>query len=375
MEGQKMFNQIKVLMILPTFNYSGGIESFVMNNIRHMNMAEYQIDILSHDVNASDYVSEVEKFGGKVFHFPRFSPKNFSIIKSKYISVLSENQYDIVHCHMANAAFLYLKYAQKYKVSVRILHSHQNKAADTLSHSLRNIPLLAIGKKYANFRMACTKLAGDFLFPKQNYDIVRNAIDYQKYAFDFEKREELRQEFGFYESDIVIGHTGRLTKVKNQVFLLKIFEKLVNQNSNYKLVLVGSGEDLELLEDIVIKSDLQGKVQFFGDRNDIPNILQIFDIFVFPSIYEGLGISILEAQASGLPCVTSTGVPEDADISTNIAHLDLTEEIDKWCEVIGDMDINKRSSNVDLDPKYDIVKNADILTEFYLEYIKIHKGD
>ena len=370
-----MASQIKVLMILPTFNYSGGIESFVMNNIRHMNMAEYQIDILSHDVNASDYVSEVEKFGGKVFHFPRFSPKNFPIIKSKYISILSENQYDIVHCHMANAAFLYLKYAQKYKVSVRILHSHQNKAADTLSHSLRNIPLLAIGKKYANFRMACTKLAGDFLFPKQNYDIVRNAIDYQKYAFDFEKREELRQEFGFYESDIVIGHTGRLTKQKNQVFLLKVFEKLVNQNSNYKLVLVGSGEDLELLEDIVIKSDLQGKVQFFGDRNDIPNILQIFDIFVFPSIYEGLGISILEAQASGLPCVTSTGVPEDADISTNIAHLDLTEEIDKWCEVIGDMDINKRSSNVDLDPKYDIVKNADILTEFYLEYIKIHKGD
>ncbi len=144
---------------------------------------------------------------------------------------------------------------------------------------------------------------------------------------------------------------------------------------NYKLILVGSGEDLELLEDIVIKHNLQSEVQFLGDRNDIPNILQAFDVFIFPSIYEGLGISILEAQASGLPCITSTGVPDDADISTNIAHLDLTEEIDKWCEVIGDMDTNKRSSNVDLDPKYDIVKNADILTEFYLEYIKIHKGD
>ena len=115
---------------------------------------------------------------------------------------------------------------------------------------------------------------GDFLFPKQNYDIVRNAIDYQKYAFNFEKREELRQKFGFNESDIVIGHTGRLTKQKNQVFLLKIFEKLVNQNLNYKLVLVGSGEDLELLEDIVIKHNLQSEVQFLGDRNDIPNILQ-----------------------------------------------------------------------------------------------------
>lgn len=375
MERQKKASQIKVLMIIPTFNYSGGIETFVMNNIRHMNMAEFQIDILSHDVNAADYVSEVEHIGGKIYHLPKFSPKNFSIIKNKYLNILSENQYDIVHCHMANAAFLFLKYAQKYGVPVRILHSHQNKAADSLSHSIRNIPLLAMGKKYANFRMACTQIAGDFLFPKQNYDIVRNAIDYQKYAFNFKKREKLRQAFGFNESDIVIGHTGRLTKQKNQIFLLKIFEQLVNQNSDYKLVLVGSGEDLELLENNVIKSNLKGKVQFLGDRNDIPNILQVFDIFVFPSVYEGLGISILEAQASSLPCITSTGVPDDADISTNIVHLDLTEGIDKWCEVIGDVSIGNRNQRLDLDPKYDIVKNADLLTNFYLEYITTSKGD
>ncbi|WP_286782847.1 glycosyltransferase [Streptococcus sp. UBA4344] len=364
-----MASQIRVLMILPTFNYSGGIESFVMNNLRHLNMKEFQIDILSHDVNALDYVSEVENFGGKVFLLPKFSPKNFSIIKSNYVDILSKNQYDVVHCHMANAAFLYLKYAQKYKVPVRILHSHQNKAADTLIHSLRNIPLLAVGKKYANHCMACTALAGDFLFPNHQYDIVRNAIDYSAYIFDGDRRVALRKKFGFLKTDIVIGHTGRLTSQKNQIFLLSILEKLSLQNPNYKLVLVGGGEDRELLEKKVIKHDLSEKVKFLGDRNDIPELLQVFDLFVFPSIYEGLGISILEAQANGLFCVTSTGVPEDADISANIVHLDLKQGVEMWCEVIARIDISKRSEEVVLDPKYDIIKNADILTGLYRRFL------
>ncbi|HEL1586830.1 TPA: glycosyltransferase [Streptococcus suis] len=370
-----MNSKLKVLMILPSFNYSGGIESFVMNNIRHMEMSNFKIDIISHEINADDYVTEVKQLGGEVFYFPKFTIRNFSKIKSEYKNILLKNKYDIVHCHMANAAFLYLGYAKKLKVPVRILHSHQNKAADTLSHSIRNIPLLAIGNKFANSRIACTKIAGDFLFKNQKYDVVRNAIDYQKYEFNLEKRVELRKKFGISDSDIVIGHTGRLTPQKNQIFLLNIMEKLANQKLNYQLILVGSGEDLEILEKKVVDSNLTDRVQFLGDRNDIAHLLQIFDVFVFPSVYEGLGISILEAQANNLPCIASSGVPKDADISDKIIHLDLNDGVEKWCGAIRNIELNKRSLNVHLDPKYDIVKNADIMENLYLEYVKSHKGD
>lgn len=362
----------RILMILPTFNYAGGIETFVMNNLRQVNPSEYQIDILSHEITAKKYVSEVEAFGGRVFEFPKFTPKNFFKIKKRYIELLDNNRYDIIHCHMANAAFLYLKNAKRKGISVRILHSHQNKAADTFSHAVRNIPLLAVGKRFANYRMACTSLAGDFLFKQQNFDIVRNAIDYSIYSFDFKKRIQLRQELGISDEEIVIGHTGRLTPQKNQAYLIEILKSLVLRNLNYKLVLVGSGEDQDFLEAEVDKYNLKDKVLFLGDRSDVSDLLNVFDIFLFPSVYEGLGISILEAQANGLNSIASTAVPKDADISNYIVHLDLRDGSEKWCEIIEEMNASGRNMGkveVKLDPKYDILRNAEVLYNLYESYL------
>lgn len=369
---KKNITKKNILMIIPTLNYSGGIESFVMNNIRYVSSEEFTIDIITHDLHADDYVAEIDKIGGRVFLFPKFLPQNFKEIKQLYLEILRKKKYDIVHCHMANAAFFYLKYAQKSQVPVRILHSHQNKAADTLSHVIRNIPLLKLGKRYANFYMACSQVAGDFLFSNSTYDIIRNAIDYEKYKYDSSIRDKIRNQYNFSSSDIIIGHTGRLTAQKNQKFLIELVNELYQINRNYKLVLVGSGEDLEELQNLVENLHLKESVFFLGDRNDVESLLQMFDIFVFPSLYEGLGISVLEAQASGLFCICSTGIPSDADISENILHISLKENMQTWVDNIIDKKSNDRS-DVILDTKYSIKSNASLLFELYIKYLKTCK--
>lgn len=357
-----------VLMILPTFKYAGGIESFVMNTLRFMNREQYNFDILTHDLSAHDYVAEIQNFGGEVFLLPPFSLSSLTQIKTEYEALLNQKTYDIVHCNMANAAFLYLSLAKKHKVPVRILHSHQNKAADTLSHALRNIPLLFIGKQFANYRMACGKLAGDYLFGKQPYDIVNNAIDYQAYQFDEEMRQSVRQELGYAGDEIVIGHTGRLTPQKNQAFLLDLLAVLnkTYPEKAYRLLLVGEGEDREKLIEQTEQLGLGGKVNFLGERKDIPRLLMACDLFVFPSIYEGLGISVLEAQASGLYSICSKGVPLEADISSRIIHLDL-EQMADWIEQVV-ANSTRQPLRECLDERYDIRTNAALLGDLYNKY-------
>lgn len=368
-------NQKRVLMILPTFNHSGGIESFVMNNFRKMDVSEFKVDVISHDVHALDFVQEIESKKGQVFVLPKFTLRNFSQIKKRYLEILSQNQYDVVHCHMANAAFLYLKYAKKKDVPVRILHSHQNKAAANLTHALRNYPLLYIGKRYSNINLACSQEAGDFLFKDRKYYIVRNAIDYEKYKFNNSTRHILRQKLGIEESEIVIGHTGRLTTEKNQIYLLQLFHQLKIQNDySYKLILVGDGKDLDKLNAFVMENRLEDAVIFLGSRDDVSNLLQVFDIFVFPSLYEGLGISLLEAQASGLPCITSTKVPIEAKISDNLTYLELSSP-SKWLTEISKAAMQKGANRSDiiLKEEYNIETNADLLFNYYRKYLKVVK--
>ncbi|TWT14437.1 glycosyltransferase family 1 protein [Streptococcus sp. sy010] len=358
-----------VLMIVPTFNYAGGIESFVMNTLRFMNHEVFQIDIMTHELTAHDYVKEVEKYGGQVYQLPRFSPRNVSQIKEMYESILQAKNYDVVHCNMANAAFLYLGIAKRYRIPVRILHSHQNKAADKLSHAIRNVPLLYIGKKWLTHRIACSKIAGDYLFGKAPYDLVYNAIDYNLYQFDPSVRREVRTELGFSESDVILGHTGRLTPQKNQSFLIQLLSDLRQKSldKSYHLVLVGEGEDKESLLNLAATLQVSEFVHFLGERNDIPRLLQAFDLFVFPSLYEGVGISVLEAQAAGLYSICSSGVPEEADISPSIVHLDLNDK-QAWLTAI-DQVYHRTATPPVLDEKYDIRQNAERLSNLYHSYL------
>lgn len=362
----KEIRKIRVLFILPGLNICGGMESFIMNYYRVMDKKVFEFDFLVHNIGEKSYVNEIESMGGNIIKMPPFGVKTINEIKKLYQEILTNKKYDIVHCNMANAAFIYLKYAKKYDVPVRILHSHQDKAADTFTHAVRNLPLIQAGKRYANCNVACSVQAGQYLFGKNKYHIIQNCIDYDRYRFSEEIRKQKRHDLGL-EGKVVIGNTGRLCPQKNQMFLLNVFNKYLELNRNAILLLIGEGDDEFHLREKAKQLGISDKVVFTGARDDIDELLQAMDVFVFPSLYEGLGISALEAQASGLHCLCSLGVPESARITKLFKRINLNKGEDAWCnEIVNAIDNKVNRKEIVINNDYDVKKCSHELSELYL---------
>ena len=364
---------IRVLMITPAINICGGIESFLMNYFRHIDRSQFVFDFLTHDDSEPSYRNEIEALGGKVYVLPPFTPASFFIIKKRFHEILSENSYTIVHCHMANAAFLYLKEAKKAGISVRILHSHQSKSADSFSHAIRNIPLIWFGKRYYTVACACSVLAGDFLFGNKPYHLVHNAIDYSNYAFSAQKRQIRQTQLEIAdESTLVFLHTGRLCPQKNQTFLLSIFAQIKKTTTRkVHLFLVGDGEDLPILQTMVKQLQLEQDVTFLGTRKDIPELLSAADAFLFPSRYEGLSIAALEAQAAGLFVFASDTIDSQTDISGHLIMTSLATPKEQWAQMILS-NITQHPfdrSQLELSPDFDITHNCNEIMELYRNQI------
>lgn len=360
---------LRVLVIMPALNICGGMESFIMNYFRNIDRNKIIFDFITHDISDNSYEKEIIELGGQIYKLPPFSFGTLKNIRSLYKEILIKNKYKIVHCNMANAAFIYLKIAEDLKVPVRILHSHQDKAADTFSHVLRNIPLIVLGKKYANVNLACSKQAGDYLFKDKKYYIVNNAIDYDKYKYNEEIRSKVRKELKL-ENSFVIGNTGRLCLQKNQSFLIEVFSAIVNIKNNAVLMIVGEGEKHAELRELTESKGISDKVLFLGSRNDIDELLQAMDVFVFPSIYEGLGISLLEAQAASLKAFCSDTIPKAANISNELIYISLEKSYEEWAKIIlTNSDKILRSTDLSLNKDYDIKSEAIKLSELYSEVL------
>ena len=304
---------IRILCNTPTFNACGGIERLFTNYLRHFG-PQVQMDFVTHDMNDEVLKDEVKEFGSRVYVLPPFSgrnlPNTLGILRSFFRK--HGSRYDIFHCNMANAACFYFPFAKRAGISARILHSHQDKAADVPSHALRNTPLIRAGVPMATHRAACSRQAGDFLFPHRNYRIIPNAIDPERFAFDPRKREEFRRRYQLKDS-VVIGNIGRLTEQKNQEWLLEVLRILYQEmHLDYQLVIVGEGHLLDALMAKAASLSLERRVVFCGSLADVSGALSAMDVFALPSLYEGLGIVNVEAQASGLPVIASDTVPEEA---------------------------------------------------------------
>lgn len=329
---KKVSEKIRILTITPGLNVCGGIESYVMNYYIHMK-EKVKMDFITHDIKDEYYSEIISKNGDNIYLMKKLNLKNFKKVKEDIEHFFEKHHdYDIVYCHMANAAFLYLKYAKEYGIKVRILHSHQNKAADTITHSIRNIPLIAIGKRYATHNFACSKIAGDFLFNKKKYYIIKNAIDTNKYKYDESIRKIVRKELGITK-ELLIGNIGRFCNQKNQLFLIDVF-KIIHKKMDSKLLLIGDGVLKESIQKEIKKNNLENDTIIIPPTEKVNNYYQAMDVFVLPSLYEGLGIVNIEAQVSGLKTIVSTGVPKDAKISDLIEFISLDESKEKWADEI-----------------------------------------
>lgn len=358
---------VRVLHVLTALS-SGGAESFIMNMYRNMDRDKVQFDFLLRSTE-NVYKEELEKMGSRVYvtaAFPRHFIQN-ALQTSRFFKELT---YDIIHVH-ANA-LLYtfaLSCAKRNGVKCRIIHSHNS----AMAH-MRLLPLHNANKKrihaLATDFFACSENAGKWMFDK-DFTVVHNAIDLDAFSYDVQKRKKLRAELGIGDQDLVLGHIGRFAAQKNHTFLIDIFAEVAKIRPDAKLILLGDGDLREAMAQKVSQLELSDRVFFMGARKDVADLVNVFDLFVFPSLYEGLGIVALEAQANGLAVICSEAIPDQALFGMANKKRSLQESTAVWAKHILSIDIRRQDLRSKLaEAGYDIRKEAKKLQNFYLSKVE-----
>lgn len=328
--------QIRVAQIMGKW-VGGGVEAVVMNYYKNMDHSKIQFDFIFDDDSVDIPVDEIESLGGKVILIPPYQ-KVLSYQK-ELIRVLKEGKYKIVHSHINTLSIFPLFAAKIAGVKVRIAHSHSTTNKKEWKKNLIKQVLRPFSKLFATHYMCCSELAGRWLFGNKAYDqgkvyLLNNAIDLDKFKFDKKIRKSKRKELGIKDDTLVIGHIGRFVEQKNHRFLIDIFNEVHKKNENSVLLLAGQGP---LIEEIKQKTDglgLNESVIFLGQRNDANELYQVFDVFLLPSLYEGLPVVGVEAQASGLLCFLSSDMTKETKVLTSTTIMSLEDSSKKWASNI-----------------------------------------
>ena len=351
----------------------GGVESTVMSYYRNIDHNKVQFDFIC-DSDSSDIpYEEINKLGGRVILIPPYQ-HIFSYHK-KLKKILKDNQYKIIHSHINTLSVFPLFAAKCAKVPVRIAHNHSTTNKKEWKKNLLKQILKPFAKVFATHYFGCTEHAGRWLFGDKEYEknniyILNNAIDLDKFKYNEKVRKQKRKELSISDETIVIGHVGRFMKQKNHEFLIDVFSEIHRKNSNTILLLAGQGPLLEEMKQKVEKLNLKDSVVFLGQRKDVEELYQVFDAFVLPSLYEGLGIVLIESQCAGLPSFASTEVPEIAKVSDILKFISLEEEKEKWADVILESinDYKRRDYKKECQQcRYDIKIEGPKLQEYYIE--------
>lgn len=364
---------IRILHVV-TYMGRGGLETMIMNYYRHMDRAKVQFDFLVHREFTADYDGEIEQLGGKIFRLPKLNPWSAEYRRALDQFWKEHPEYRIVHVHQDCLSSIALKSAKENGVPIRIAHSHSSSQDKNIKYIIklwykRQIP------QYATHLFACSKEAGDWMFDGTAYSIVNNAIDTNSYVFDREKALSIRNNLGISSDALVLGHVGRFAQVKNHAFLINILAQISKMRDRVYLLLVGDGELKGVIEEKVQELGLSEQVIFTGVRKDIPEVLQAMDVFVFPSLYEGLPVSLVEAQAAGLPCLVSDTISDECMITDLIQKASLNETAHAWAIKALTMAKRERCNMYSeiAGRGFDIVQNAAKLQEFYLDQWETQK--
>lgn len=376
-----MSEPIRILNLFTIMN-RGGAETMVMNYYRRIDRSKVQFDFMVHREERGAYDDEIEAMGGRIYRMCPIFPRNFK----RYQRMLAEffdahPEYSIIHSHMSELGYFAFREAKAHGVKCTVCHAHNapHFKSETLSEKLKDVMRWYFKhkiRKYTDRKFVCGMDAGKWLFgrrSKRKFIMMNNAIDAEKFCWDPERAAYLRGEMGL-DGKFVVAHVGRFNAQKNHTFLIDIFNIIHYKNPDSVLLLVGGG-DLE--ERIKLKVDSLGlteNVRFMGLRNDVNDILLAADVFLFPSLYEGLPVTLVEAQASGIKCVISDAVPRDCLITDNVDIVSLAETSGVWAsEALKYADGYDREDMFEeiVSAGFDINENANWLEEFYInEYCK-----
>ncbi len=351
------------------------MEAVLMNYYKYIDRTKIQFDFFCDNDSTNIPYEEIEKLGGKVILIPPYQ-KVFKYQKSLQ-KIFKENNYKIVHSHINTLSVFPLYAAKKANIPIRIAHSHSTSNKKEWKKNLLKQILKPFSKTFANNYFACSEYAGKWLFGEKEFNkgniyVLNNAIDIDKFKYNEKIRNEIRKELNINKDTLVIGHIGRFVKQKNHDFLIDIFNEYTKLNNNTVLLLIGQGPLEEEIKEKVNKLNLENKVKFLGQREDVNELYQAIDIFLLPSLYEGLPVVGIEAQASGLLCLLSDEMTKETKVLNTALFMSLSDAPESWAKVINKNIKNfKRKDTTDILTKkgFNIHKEADKLVSKYLELV------
>lgn len=327
-----MANKIRVLHCVTSMN-RGGLETFIMNYYRHINRDQFSFDFLVQRDGKFDYSDEIARLGGKVYRVPAFNPLRIRKYDSAIDQFFSEHigEYDIVHAHNNSFAMYVLRAAKKYGYPVRISHSH----VANVKFDIIRAPFVCYNKhalkRVCNVRFACGEAAGEWLFGGESFTVIKNAIDTNAFRFDKKKRDKYRKLCGASEETVLIGHVGRFEKQKNHEFLIKLLSSMRSKGIEAKLLLIGDGTLKKPMENMAAKYHLNDRIIFVGVVENPNDYLNAMDVFAMPSFHEGLPVTMIEAQANGLPCIASDKISQECKVTPLVSFLPISQNaISRW---------------------------------------------
>ena len=340
---------------------TGGAETFLMKTLRAIDTTKYQMDFCVNVQEKGYYDDEIYALGGKIFRIPSKS-ENVKAFKKQLTEIVQKEKYEYVFRITSNGAgFMDLKIAKKAGARVCSARSSNSSDGNSIKSKIAHRLGRLLYRKYVDVKFAPSDLAAEYTFGKKAVQkgavsILHNGVDLNVFGFDETGRENIRAEFGISPSQTVIGHIGRFMSQKNHTFLLDIFRQIYAQDNNAVLLLVGKGELETQIREKIKALGLERNVIFTGVRSDIPKLLSAMDVFVFPSFYEGMPNTVIEAQATGLPCVIADTITKEADITGLVQYLPLTDSVEEWAQVAIRAISKERKNTKDdfINNKYDI---------------------
>lgn len=351
----------------------GGVGTVMLNYQTYMDADKVQMDYLIFGEETEPFDEKIKALGSKVYVYPALSGSQMGRTKAYLEKFFSKHakEYDIVHLHAPTIAFLAFPIAKKYGIKHRIVHSHATLYAENKVKAIRNKVLWSLAKGSITDRIGCSKAAGEFLFGKKgDFTVLKNAIAYEDYLYDEEVRKEIRK-LEKAEKKLVVGNVGRFSQQKNQTYLIEIFAKIKERQPNSVLWLIGDGELRNEIEEKIQKYGLQNDVKLFGMVNNARELYQAMDVMVMPSLFEGLPMAGVEAQASGIPCVFADTITKEVDV-VGCPYLSLSESPEKWAKtaIRAAKKQKRRSYPAELDALgFNIELEAKRLEELYLEKV------
>jgi glycosyltransferase involved in cell wall biosynthesis len=361
---------IRVCQFVGNMN-GGGVEAVVMNYFRHVDRNKVQFDFVVTESSTFVPREEMESLGARVFAVPAYLNLP-AFQKASYDLFREHSEWKIIHSHINALSVFPLKEATKAGIPVRISHSHSTAGKGETLKNVAKAVLKTQANRYPTKRFACSKYAGEWLFGKgTDFEIVYNAIDLRRFFFNATARAKARAGLGLVGGQVAIGHVGRFMPQKNHRFLLEAFSRAAKRRDDLVLLCVGSGEAEPLAECWVREHGLTSKIKFLGQRDDVNELYQAFDVFALPSLYEGLGLVGIEAQAAGLPCLLSDRITREVDVTETCNFLPV-DDPDVWadamCAVGPRGDAERASVDHDDFADYDIVRQGAWLTSKYLDF-------